>query len=324
MKYKTKIFPDQFNPLSSEIDRVWAGRASENTNRFNNYYDYYFSGEDVRIFIDGLFDPEDEIDIAQFAFSVSQEKQPLYGFWSYNYDAVMFGTRIVSGQITVFLRNPRRMTQLLEKAALNRQTSAQSDRVENPSEYTPSTDSIISRLGPDGYNSEDEKNILKYWSYSQLDRITSDPGVDNKNLFSAHPPFNFIILYGAEETALTPFGAAMTEDLAIADNLDRMIYSDVNQRTIRPEGVGRNMKTILQQVNLTSGGINYMPGGQPITETFQFIARDFYHTDVDMSFIKKLAVTNVSDENVDVTTSDVKVSTSYNSNSGTGRRLPPP
>ena len=85
--------------------------------RFSNYYDYYFSGEDIRIYIDGLFSPEDELDIANFAFNVRQEKQPLYGFWSYNYDAMMYGTRIITGEITMFSKYPRRMTELLEKAA---------------------------------------------------------------------------------------------------------------------------------------------------------------------------------------------------------------
>lgn len=60
------------------------------------YYDYYFTGEDVKIYIDGLFDAGDELDIASFAFGITQQKAPLYGFWSYNYDVMMVGTRIVS------------------------------------------------------------------------------------------------------------------------------------------------------------------------------------------------------------------------------------
>ena len=67
----------EFDPLHETIDSQWSGGKRDDL-RFSNYYDYYFSGEDIRIYIDGLFSPEDELDIANFAFNVRQEKQPLY------------------------------------------------------------------------------------------------------------------------------------------------------------------------------------------------------------------------------------------------------
>jgi hypothetical protein len=130
-------FDKEYDPLSNHIDRVYAGRAPDTDKTFNNYYDYYFSGEDVRVYIDGLFGPEDELDIASFSYSVRQEKQPVYGFWSYNYDTVMLGSRIISGEISIFTRYPRRMTELLEKAAKS--------RVMNKDVRTPK-DTIVSRL----------------------------------------------------------------------------------------------------------------------------------------------------------------------------------
>lgn len=308
-----------FDPLSTAIDRVWAGNASDDSDRFNNYYDYYFSGEDIKVFIDGLFDPADELDVASFAYSVRQEKQPIYGFWSYNYDTVMLGTRIISGEITLYTRGPNRMATFLQKAALNRETSAKNRResMANPS------NAIISKLTPGSFRSEDEKNIQKYWGYSKLDRVTVDPNVDGKNIFSAHPPFNFIVLYGVEETALTPFTAGFSKDVIIEDNLDRMIYSDANQRTVRADEIGAGMKTVLQQVNLMNVSTGFSPGGQPIVESYQFIARDFYHTSVDMSFIKNMVASNASDVDTEVYDSRPSVSTPNNSNSGgnLGRRV---
>jgi hypothetical protein len=87
-----------FTPLDEDIDLQWGGK-SEDSNKFNMYYDYYFSGEDVKIYIDGLFDAGYELDIASFSFSIRQEKSPLYGFWSYNFDAVMTGTRMIQRRI---------------------------------------------------------------------------------------------------------------------------------------------------------------------------------------------------------------------------------
>lgn len=293
---QVRRFEYEYDPLTSEIDKVWAGGASDSYNRFSNYYDYYFSGEDVKIFIDGLFDPEDELDIAAFAYSIRQEKQPIYGFWSYNYDTVMLGTRIISGEFTLFTRHPRRMTEFLEKAAKNREASAKDRRSGLPG----TNNSIVSRISENGFSSEDERNIQKYWAYSQLDRVTSEPGTGTRNIFSAHPPFNFVILHGVEEAALTPYSAAMSSDVPISDNLDRMIYSDVNQRTISVDGVGSSIKTIIQQVNLMNLTVGYSPGGQPITESYQFLARDFYHSSQDLSFIRNLAAANASDVDVDI------------------------
>lgn len=284
-----------FNPLSNEIDLAWAGQSSDRDNRFSNYYDYYFSGEDVKVYIDGLFGAEYELDLASFAYSVRQEKQPIYGFWSYNFDTVMLGTRIITGEFTLFTRYPKRMTDLLEEAARA--------RVTNPSQRSDKN-TIVSKMYPNNQifgSTEDEANVQKYWSFSQLDRLTTDPAIQSasqKNIFSAHPPFNFIILYGVEETALTPFKSSKSEDFAISDNLDRMIYMDVNERTIKLDNVTTPMKIVLQEVHLMNMSTAYTPGGQPIGESYQFVARDYYFTEADLSFIKRLTVNNVSDSDV--------------------------
>lgn len=278
-----------FNLLSDEIDLVWSGQAGSEENRFNTYYDYYFSGEDVKVFIDGLYDPSDELDIASFAYSVRQEKQPLYGFWSYNYDTVMLGTRIITGEITLFTRYPQRMTDLLAKAAEVRVNS------ESRGQY----DKVLTRMSPQNTTPQDEANLQKYWSYSQLDRITSDPaseGIDGRNIFSAHPPFNFVVMYGAEETALTPSGLLRNNDQDVSDALDRLMYSDVNERSVKVNQAQDPMKIVLQQVHLMNMSTAYTPGGQPVAESYQFIARDYYFSKIDLSFVKNVRANVTSND----------------------------
>lgn len=301
-----KPTPPIFNPLDKNIDLKWAGAASDNDTRFSNYYDYYFSGEDVKVFIDGLFNPEDELDLASFAYTIKQEKQPLYGFWSYNYDAVMYGTRLISGEFTIFSRYPRRMTDFLERAAKARAT--------NPSDRS-SDQSIVSRLSPQLSSTDDEENIQKYWAYNQLDRITLDPAGagGEKNIFSAHPPFNFVILYGVEETALTPFNSLKSESYVITDDLDRMIYSDVNERSVRVNNIVSPMKIIIQQVQLMSMGTAYTPGGQPLAESYQFIARDYYYSQADLGFVKTLQARNTSDSDAPTNTGVGSTATGFKS-----------
>lgn len=290
---------DRFNPLS-DLDTVWSGTSNgtDIDSRFSNYYDYYFSGEDIKVYMDGLFEPEDELDIGSFAYAIKQEKQPIYGFWSYNYDSILYGTRIISGEFTLFSRYPSRMTDLIKKAT--------DVRSKNPTPQSGGA-GVVSPLRSKMESPEDEKNIQKYWSYSQLDRLTSDPMkkeiIDSgHNIFSAHPPFNFVILYGAQEASLSPRDFSGTTNV-INDNLDRMIASDVNDRLVRFGKETNAMKVILQEVQLLGMTTSFVPGGQAVVENYQFIARDLYFSEVNLGFIKTQTPTNASDSKTATATS---------------------
>jgi hypothetical protein len=260
------INPRSFDPLNADIDLRWAG-LTDDTEKFNTYYDYYFTGEDIKVYIDGLFDPKHELDIANFAYMIRQEKQPVFGFWSYNYDVMMLGTRIISGEFSVYSRYPGRMTDLLSEAAKQRVAYY------NGSE----TARIQSNLLSNSESVDDEKNIEKYWANSQLDRISYDGSNEEaKNIFSAHPPFNFIIKYGTQEGALTT--VARNKGTGSEDNfdtLDRLMATDYNERLVK-KGTGNKMDIVLQSVQILSMATSYQPGGQPLVETYQFLARDMY------------------------------------------------
>lgn len=283
---------DVFSPLhetaENTIDLKWAGAAESSGKDFNSYYDYYFSGEDIKVFIDGLYDVEDELDLASFAYSVRQEKQPLYGFWSYNYDTVMLGTRIIVGEFSLYTKYPQRMTKLLQKSAQN--------RVQAQDFGGGESNSILTKMAYDARTLDDEVNVQKYWSYSQLDRITSGPdGIDGTNIFSAHPPFNFVIVYGAEQTAITPRDILNSQDILVGETIDRITSSDVNERNIQAGNLNNPMKIVVQQVNLTAMTNSYSVGGSPLIETYQFMARDYYFTDVNVDFIKNMKITSTAD-----------------------------
>lgn len=267
----------RFDPLNENIDLVWGGTRQVDDRTFNNYYDYFFSGEDIKVYIDGLFDQQDEMDIASLGYLVKQEKQPLYGFWSYNYDAMMLGTRLVTGEFSVYTRYPRRMTELLEKAAEARL---------NSSSQSPSAN-VMSILGADTARVEDEENIQKFWAYSQLDRITQDPYMNkltnggDHNIFSAHPPFNLVIFHGLEEVGVSSVSTnpnPSTDQINRQLNSDRIMATDTNERRVLFEHSGP-MKIVLQNVHLLSMSTAYASGGQPLVENYQFIARDFYYTE---------------------------------------------
>jgi hypothetical protein len=260
------IAPKSFDPLNKDIDLVWAGKTDD-TEKFNTYYDYYFTGEDIKIYIDGLFDAKYELDIASFGFAIKQEKQPLYGFWSYNYDVMMVGTRIISGEITVYSRYPGRMRDLLSEAAKQRAAFNASNQ--------GNVQSFLA--GYDNRSIEDEKNIEKYWANSQLDRLSSDgPTANQRNIFSAHPPFNFILKYGTQEGSVTTNGRDRgTQNDDNYDVLDRIMATDYNQRLVQ-KSMSDNMNIVIQSVQLVNMGTQVQVGGQPVMESYQFLARDFY------------------------------------------------
>jgi len=286
-----------FDPLTAGLDLYWAG-SSKADPRFSNYYDYFFSGEDVKVYIDGLFDERDELDIAGFGFLIKQEKQAVYGFWSYNFDAIMNGTRIITGQFSLYSRYPRRMTELLEKASQVRVQSISGKK---------DGSGVVSVMASQNESRKDEENIQKYWANSQLDRITADPAVTTgslnnaHNIFSAHPPFNFIIMYGVDDASLSPVVGTSNSTTASAeqrDNLDRLISTDVNERKIKLFGANTAMKIVLQNVHLMQMSTEYQSGGVPLVETYSFVARDFYFTEagtnLDPYSGKKTSVTQTA------------------------------
>ena len=283
-----------YDPLSANIDTEWAGKSTDGQ-KFNSYYDYYFSGEDVKVYIDGLFDPEHELDIASFSFVIKQEKQPLYGFWSYNYDAMMVGSRLVSGEMVVYTRYPGRMRDLLSSAAEQR-VLFNSDK--------PGASRIQSYLtGNNEQSLEDEKNLQRYWNRSNLDRLTADNDkTDKRNIFSSHPPFNFIVKYGTQEGSVSTVGRNLgTDSVDNLETLDRLMATDYNERLVKPSRGNTGMDIVLQDVHLVSMGTSIAPGGQAMIESYQFMSRDMYISSGNIRNTQKSVLSTVDSTGIEKT-----------------------
>jgi hypothetical protein len=306
-----------YDSINEALDLAWGGHRNADDKKFNNYFDYFFSGEDVKVYIDGLFDESDEMDIASLTFVVKQEKQPLYGFWSYNYDAVMSGTRLITGEFSIYSRYPRRMTDLLEKAANVRYQSSSS----NPGK------SVMSVLGSDAASMDDELNINKYWANSELDRLTSgstNPALSetangNHNIFSAHPPFNLVIFYSVEDSSLSANGISTYSTGSEVNqqlNSERIIATDFNQRKTTIDKINDPMKIVLQSVNLISMSTSYSSGGEALVESYQFMARDHYFTSEDISHNANQGQREASVANQDAAGTGATVSKTTTTTSG--------
>lgn len=247
-----------FSPVNDDIDSKWAGftpRSGMSNNIIDGaYFDYYFSGQDVRVYVDGTFDePEFQVlPFNEFGYNVSQQKMPLYGFWSYTYDAVLRGVRLIEGKFILFPKSPDYMRRLLEKAADTRATQAASYQY-----YRGLT--------------EDDTLIDKYWGKNL------DPGVQSagKNIFSAHPPFSFIIAYGVQSTSIAQYDTLKNiDDRVQYYNQNNILMSDTNDRLVDSDPSGSKNRVILDACEITNMSTGYGSNGAPVMETYSFFARD--------------------------------------------------
>lgn len=220
----------------------------------NSYYDYYFTGQDIQVFIDGLTDSADILPIYQFGYNIQQNKQPLYGFWSYTYDYMMRGTRIVTGAFSVITKSPGFMTEKVAKAA-----KVRADRANN------------STLYPVRGLNEDETNIETYW------RRNYDSNLDagQKHLFSVHPPFNFVAVYGVQDTSIDFAGGAdRAREVRQKFYSSTAMMTDINERLVDSDPDDNTMRILIENVELISRQTEYSPDGEPVMETYSFMARD--------------------------------------------------
>ncbi len=239
---------DVFN---SDEDLKWASAFGGREDNFNTYYDYYYSGQDIQVHIDGAESRSTGgvMPIISFAFNIKQEKMPLYGFWSYTFDAIMRGNRIINGAFTVATTSLNYMRDMIQEASMTRQEGK---------------DSMYPIRNLDG----DEENIEKYWSLN-IDSSASANG-DSRNIWSSHPAFNFVVVYGMQDVSVADYDTMNMKRLTnpqklLTDTNDRLV-----SETLSPT------RYVIENVELTSLQVEYTPDGQPIGETYGFIARDLF------------------------------------------------
>jgi len=90
------------------------------------------------------------------------------------------------------------------------------------------------------------------------------------------------------------------------------MYSDVNERSVKVNQAQDPMKIVLQQVHLMNMSTAYTPGGQPVAESYQFIARDYYFSKIDLSFVKNIRANVVSDDYPEPSSGTASVNTQTN------------
>lgn len=248
---------------------IWASSyEKQNASFANPYFDYFFTGQDIQVSLYGLESPNDALPVYSLAYNIEQQKMPLYGFWDYTYSAMLRGTRIISGAFSIIAMYPHLLTKAIAKASFNL----------SKGEKSAATNwEAIRTLN------EDERNITKFWRRN----FDYNLDLDQQHLFSVHPPFHLLIKYGVQSTSLTDYGgsipympssrssqsriAELEKDFRYAAN--GYMLTDVNERLVR-DSSEITTKIALENVEIMSKSISYGVDGEPIMETYTFLARD--------------------------------------------------
>jgi hypothetical protein len=244
--------------LTAVSDAQWAGY--DTTDAPNSYFDYYFSGQDIQVFIDGIEAISEFaiLPISDFSFNITQQKMPIYGYWSYTYDAVAHGNRLINGSFRLITKSPDYMRRALEAAAEARQNRVNAGVAGSYSYYRGLT--------------PDDANIQKYWS-NNLDPALASTG---KQIFSTHPPFTFVIVYGVQSVSVDATNAPLSIASGAFEQyeFDNPLYQDTNERLVDSDPVSQANRIIIDDVELVNMSTEYHSTGQLIVEDYQFIARD--------------------------------------------------
>lgn len=234
--------------VDKRIDEQWQNIYAR-PNTFGSYFDYYFSGQDIICCIDGTEDDPEyrTLPIISMQYNVQQQKMPLYGFWSYTYDAVLRGTRLIQGQCTMATRSPNYMKNCLAKAAESR----------------------ANRQGASNYSyfrglTENDKNIEQYWG-KNIDPALNSLG---SSIYSVHPPFSFVIIYGVQTASIRD--GEYTQYL----ESEYPWTTDTNERIIESDMLNQSNRIILDACEIQSMETGYGSDGSVISETYTFFARD--------------------------------------------------
>ncbi len=249
-----KLYSDPIAVLNKDIDLKWATQIHART--LQSYFDYFYTGQDVKVFIEGAESPDNmnNMPIMNFAYSVEQRKVPVYGHASTTYDAVMRGNRLVTGAFTIATTKANYMTDMLSWAA-----SARFEMYKDGTQIAPLKQDLV--------------NMERYWTIN-TDNALSPGGY--KNIFSSHPPFNFIIVIGLQPDSGSIIGfqdGMDCDSVAAMYPIDAVLSQDINERLLDSDPEGENRR-VIQNVELVKLDQNFSVDGEVLAETYSFFARD--------------------------------------------------
>lgn len=221
------------------------------------FSDDYFSNADVNLFFGNIWVDE----VTSINFSVSEQILPIYGYNSFTFDAVARGKRLVQGSFAINFKTTGYLQTILQNASAVQYAvnQAQKQGAINPSDMKKyKLDEILQKYGKSSFEQIAEEYEAALWGTREDTNALLS--YNNRAMFQHDDPIGFDIKinYGAVSEAMTPVQQA---------------YFATTNMNMKPNLTVETLNGV--QIFAMSKGAGISADGQPITEQYQFLARDF-------------------------------------------------
>lgn len=221
------------------------------------YWEDYYSGCDVGVVMGDIWVD----DIITIQYTLTNNKSPIYGYMSENFDAVAKGTRIVQGQFAIAFK---------EVGYLNKILEAYEHRVIDPTRWMK-TKSGLTGISKELFQSisTEEVQSLKIFSQTpEYSRITEKDFNEEelkvlKGGVKSPDKFGYKDLYSGEGVNRVKIGSKI-----LREGFDLIISFGDTTESYRGGTV-----EIINNCHITSRSIVCEPTGEPIAEVYTFFAR---------------------------------------------------
>jgi hypothetical protein len=250
------------------------------------YNKQFFSGQNVYVFLyPHYLNKLVPIPVTQMSYGMSQQKSPIYGYASYTWDAVAKGQKIVQGEFSIVFSKPNFIGQLLGNG--NQSDNPTRDEDGSVSPLIDNSKSLVvaqrddlradiwgaatSRRETDNYLSDPSSLVGSHQTAYPFGRKpeTGKPEAD----YCGHQPFDIIIAFGSNPAMKLVDNSKFSFDTWMTTTRDyvRMMSQTENemQDNWKPSDRLR-----IEHVELMNAGSVVDVSGQPLQETYSFIARD--------------------------------------------------
>jgi hypothetical protein len=214
----------------------------------------YFTMTQARMYIGNLF--IDELNSIQFALQANQ--LPVYGYASRDYDALAQGKALVQGQLTINFISEGYLYQVLNEYSVY---AGQPSVPANPiaaSSQTQMTNLVSALNNPSLINNPSQQATAK----QQILNLASGP--NGKSI---------VTTAAAQQTQLQKNLTQNTMGLPGGDYPNAVYQNTAFKIIINFEGAGRTITRILEDCTLISNESIMDHNGQPIMDSYGFIAR---------------------------------------------------
>jgi hypothetical protein len=236
------------------------------TSKYNLFARQYYSGSDVSISFNNI--PVEEI--VEISFGLTQQTQAIFGYGSFTWDAVAYGSRYVEGSFRINFKETFYIRSVLDQLVRDTTVATVDNDYQNILAAQDLTlDELRAKL-----NSLDQAAIqslanayeAKLWSKDQLLNKSEDTA-----WLDTHGGYDYKRTngqWGSQYNDLLKYGF----DIIIAFG-DKIYELDRNPAAAGQSSANTTAK-VLNDVHINGYRTVCRPDGQPIFEEYTFVARD--------------------------------------------------